>query len=251
MKWGWLQDLFRFRFSAIAYFPHFSLEVTFWQRAMRPGTAPTSTSVFSLTWTLKMFSPGWRLSIFVWNQYSLFSFFKEDFNRHYLTNKAPYTLAMHTNWFQEENQVLICQKYILVSTPFLRIFSLITLLFSEGCSQWVFGLAGREGRCLLCDRNSGWSLQIPLITIESELKSTNFFSGASLDDRPKAFEPDQVSESYCWQKLKIWFRWKTIIDLKLLFSEVESWKCKTEDELPPPPCPRFVCFLNAFLNWKS
>ena len=79
----------------------------------------------------------------------------------------------------------------------------------------------------------------------------NFFSGASLDDRPKAFEPDQVSESYCWQKLKIWFRRKTIIDLKLLFSEVESWKCKTEDELPPPPCPRFVCFLNAFLNWKS
>ena len=30
---------------------------------------------------------------------------QEDFNRHYLTNKAPYTLAMHTNWFQEENQV--------------------------------------------------------------------------------------------------------------------------------------------------
>ena len=52
---------------------------------------------------------------------------QEDFNRHYLTNKAPYTLAMHTNWFQEENQVLICH--------FLRIFSLITLLFSEGCSQ--------------------------------------------------------------------------------------------------------------------
>ena len=87
---------------------------------------------------------------------------QEDFNRHYLTNKAPYTLAMHTNWFQEENQVLICH--------FLRIFSLITLLFSEGCSQWVFGLAGREGRCLLCDRNSGWSLQMPLITISFTIK---------------------------------------------------------------------------------
>ena len=38
---------------------------TFWtdisQRDMRPDTVPTSTSVFSLTWTLKMFSPGSRL----------------------------------------------------------------------------------------------------------------------------------------------------------------------------------------------
>ena len=36
---------------------------------------------------------------------------QEDFNRHYLTNKAPYTLAMHTNWFQEENQVLNIKRY--------------------------------------------------------------------------------------------------------------------------------------------
>ena len=36
-----------------------------------------------------------------------FLLLQEDFNRHYLTNKAPYTLAMHTNWFQEENQVVI------------------------------------------------------------------------------------------------------------------------------------------------
>ena len=37
-----------------------------------------------------------------------------------------------------------------------------------------------------------------------ELKHISFFSGASLDDRSKAFEPDKVSgnlrSSYCWQK---------------------------------------------------
>ena len=32
--------------------------------------------------------------------------FQEDFLRHYTTNKAPYTLAMHTNWFQEQSQVM-------------------------------------------------------------------------------------------------------------------------------------------------
>ena len=57
---------------------------------MRPATARTSTSVSSLTWTLKMFLPGsrlvipqlhhichvvyTRLDIFVCNQYSLFCF---------------------------------------------------------------------------------------------------------------------------------------------------------------------------------
>lgn len=29
---------------------------------------------------------------------------KEDFNRHYQSNKAPYNLAIHTNWFQTEEQ---------------------------------------------------------------------------------------------------------------------------------------------------
>jgi len=29
---------------------------------------------------------------------------KEDFNRHYTTNRAPYTLAMHTNWFTTREQ---------------------------------------------------------------------------------------------------------------------------------------------------
>ena len=29
---------------------------------------------------------------------------KEDFERHYTTNRAPYTLAMHTNWFTTREQ---------------------------------------------------------------------------------------------------------------------------------------------------
>ena len=29
---------------------------------------------------------------------------KEDFNRHYTTNRAPYTLTMHTNWFTTQEQ---------------------------------------------------------------------------------------------------------------------------------------------------
>lgn len=34
----------------------------------------------------------------------IFKWLKEDFNRHYETNKAPYNLAMHTNWFQTPEQ---------------------------------------------------------------------------------------------------------------------------------------------------
>lgn len=73
---------------------------------------------------------------------------QEDFNRHYLTNKAPYTLAMHTNWFQEENQVLNIKRYSILYkvamalTTFKEILLynaidhfVATLLFSERCSQ--------------------------------------------------------------------------------------------------------------------
>jgi len=35
---------------------------------------------------------------------TILEWLKEDFNRHYLTNKAPYTLPMHTNWFQTIEQ---------------------------------------------------------------------------------------------------------------------------------------------------
>ena len=56
-----------------------------------------------------LFTLGW-ISLSAINIH--FSASQEDFNRHYLTNKAPYTLAMHTNWFQEENQVLIYHRYL-------------------------------------------------------------------------------------------------------------------------------------------
>ena len=54
----------------------------------------------------------------------------------------------------------------------------------------------------------------------------NFFSGASLDDRPKAFEPDQVSESCSWQNIEdlmpsknyhwseITFQWSWILEMQ-------------------------------------
>ena len=29
----------------------------------------------------------------------ILAWLQEDFNRHYETNRAPYTLAMHTNWY--------------------------------------------------------------------------------------------------------------------------------------------------------
>ena len=34
----------------------------------------------------------------------IFEWLKEDFDRHYNTNRAPYTLAMHTNWFTTREQ---------------------------------------------------------------------------------------------------------------------------------------------------
>ena len=75
------------------------------QRATPPATALILTNVSSLTWTPKTSSLGWRLKNPKTDLEFQFFTFQEDFNRHYLTNKAPYTLAMHTNWFQEENQV--------------------------------------------------------------------------------------------------------------------------------------------------
>jgi len=87
---------------------------------------------------------------------------KEDFNRHYLTNKAPYTLAMHTNWFQEENQRDALSEFL----------------------DWleekddVFFVTGTQALLWMTD-------------------------------------PKPLSQ----------------------INEVDSWRCKTEEELPPPPCP--------------
>ena len=38
-------------------------------------------------------------------QADIFEWLKEDFLRHYETTRAPYTMAMHTNWFQTSEQV--------------------------------------------------------------------------------------------------------------------------------------------------
>ena len=44
----------------------------------------------------------------------ILAWLQEDFTRHYTTNRAPYTLALHTNWFTTEQQVsnrsLLCQQ---------------------------------------------------------------------------------------------------------------------------------------------
>ncbi|XP_023346591.1 uncharacterized protein LOC111715488 [Eurytemora carolleeae] len=42
----------------------------------------------------------------------IFEWLKEDFLRHYTTNKAPYTLAMHTNWFTYKEQVTALEKFM-------------------------------------------------------------------------------------------------------------------------------------------
>ena len=94
-------------------------------------------------------------------------------------------------------------------------------------------------------------LRLISLTIKWELKHTNIFSGASLDDRPKAFEPDKVSESYCWQKLKIWFRPKTIID----WSEIAfqwSWILEMQDwgRTSPASMPQVFC-SNSLLAYYS
>ena len=34
----------------------------------------------------------------------------------------------------------------------------------------------------------------------------------------------------------------------MIFSEVESWRCKTEEELPPPPCPRLIVLVDNNLG---
>ena len=140
---------------------------------------------------------------------------QEDFNRHYLTNKAPYTLAMHTNWFQEENQVLNIKRYSILYkvamalTTFKEIllynaigYFVATLLFSERCSQWVLGLVGGEGWRVLRDWNSGdcnkhkWNLEcIIMMHNYCILKAHVLFSGTSLDDWSKASEPDKVGET--------------------------------------------------------
>ena len=138
----------------------------FSQRAMRLGTAPTSTSVFSLTWTPKMFSPGWRLSLnsFVWNQPStsisrnvIFFCFSRKTSTGTTWPTKPLTLWQCTPTGSRKRIRLIMQ-YIRSFFPenMSNVLSIvITLLFSEGCSQWVFGLVGGEGRCVLCDRNPG------------------------------------------------------------------------------------------------
>ena len=54
---------YRAIYTSFLLFLHLFLKSYFSQRAMLPGTVPTLTSVFSLTWTLKMFSPGWRSTL--------------------------------------------------------------------------------------------------------------------------------------------------------------------------------------------
>jgi len=42
----------------------------------------------------------------------IFNWLEEDFNRHYKTNKAPYVLAMHTNWFNNIEQVKALEQFM-------------------------------------------------------------------------------------------------------------------------------------------
>lgn len=42
----------------------------------------------------------------------VFEWLKEDFNRSYLKNKAPYALSVHTNWFLQEHQLKGLEKFI-------------------------------------------------------------------------------------------------------------------------------------------
>ena len=35
----------------------------------------------------------------------ILEWFQEDFNRHYMNNRAPYQLSFHTNWFNEANLI--------------------------------------------------------------------------------------------------------------------------------------------------
>jgi len=42
----------------------------------------------------------------------IFFWLKEDFMRHYTTNRAPYTMPFHTNWFTETNQVEALELFV-------------------------------------------------------------------------------------------------------------------------------------------
>jgi len=42
----------------------------------------------------------------------IFEWLEEDFNRHYKKNKAPYILAMHTNWFNNIEQVKALEQFM-------------------------------------------------------------------------------------------------------------------------------------------
>ncbi|XP_043203997.1 chitin deacetylase 1-like [Amphibalanus amphitrite] len=43
--------------------------------------------------------------LFNYEPAEILTWFKEDFNRHYESNRAPYQLSFHTNWFNEANLI--------------------------------------------------------------------------------------------------------------------------------------------------
>jgi len=43
--------------------------------------------------------------LFNFEPVDILAWFQEDFNRHYTTNRAPYMLSFHTNWFNEANLI--------------------------------------------------------------------------------------------------------------------------------------------------
>ena len=163
---------------------------TFWQRAMRPGTVPTSTNVSSHTWTLKMFLPGWRSSLNHLQPHIYFSAFPGRLQPALPDQQGPlHTGDAHQLVPGGESGVDISAIYIKyisniknISAIYEKYISHISQefsgnkYFSEGCSEWVFGLVGGEGGCLLCHRNSGDRITI-IVRTETHLFLFRRFSG--------------------------------------------------------------------------